>query len=156
MGWTHIPDIDSSAATSEENPFAVPKLQTPGKMLVQLTTDEWLCRKLNKRNLTLVEAYPSHSSEAGSLLKDQFVRPAKSKAMWLCSDQKGDSTAVSSWHSTGALKPGNLTVPRQSTTHTTDICAGSTRVGLRVSDDAGSLLGVAVFLDSRFLIFKMG
>ena len=73
MGRTHIPDIDSSAATSDDNPFAGPKLQTPGKVLVQLPTDKWLCRKLNTLNLTLVEGYPSRSSEAGGLLKDQFV-----------------------------------------------------------------------------------
>ena len=73
MGWTHIPDIDSSAAKSEDNPFARPKLQTPGIMSVQLPKDEWLCRKLSKLNLTLVEGYPSRSSEVGSLQKDQFV-----------------------------------------------------------------------------------
>ena len=55
VGWTHIPDINSSAATSDDNPFAGPKLQIPGKVSVQLPTDEWLCRKLNKLNLTLVE-----------------------------------------------------------------------------------------------------
>ena len=47
MGWTHIPDIDSNAAISDDNPFAGPKLQTPGKVLVQLPRDEWLYRKLN-------------------------------------------------------------------------------------------------------------
>ena len=26
MGWTHIPDIDSSAAASDDNPFAGPKV----------------------------------------------------------------------------------------------------------------------------------
>ena len=73
MDWTHIPDIDSSAATSGDNPFAVSKLQTPGKVSVPLPTDEWLCKTLNKINLTLVEGYPSHSSEAGGLLKDHFI-----------------------------------------------------------------------------------
>ena len=43
MGWTHIPDIDSNAGTSDDNPFAGPKLQTPGKVSVQVPTDEWLC-----------------------------------------------------------------------------------------------------------------
>ena len=96
MGWTHIPDIDSSAAKSEENPFAGPKLQTPGQMLIQLPKDEWLCRKLSKLNLTLVEGYHSRSSEAGSLLMDQFVRPARSQAKWygLHCDQKRDSLLI--------------------------------------------------------------
>ena len=50
-------------------------------------------------NITLVEGYPSRSSEAGGLLKDQFLQPAESQAKWygLFSDQKADSTAVSSW-----------------------------------------------------------
>ena len=75
MGWTHIPDIDSNAGTSDNNPFAGPKLQTPGKVSVQLPTDEWLCRKLAKLNLTLTDGYPSRSAEAGGLQRDQFLKP---------------------------------------------------------------------------------
>ena len=36
MGWTHISDIDSSTATSDDNPFAGPKLQAPGKVFNRL------------------------------------------------------------------------------------------------------------------------
>ena len=50
----------------------------------------------------------------------------------------------------GALKPGDLTVPWPSMTSTTNTCAGSTRVGLRVSEAVVSLLGVEVDLASRF------
>ena len=46
MGWNHIPDTDSGATTSEDNPFAGPKLHTPGKTSVNLPTDKWLCRKM--------------------------------------------------------------------------------------------------------------
>ena len=35
IGWTHIPDIDPTAGSSDDNPFAEPKLQTPGKLSVQ-------------------------------------------------------------------------------------------------------------------------
>ena len=80
MGWTHIPDMDTVAATSDDNPFAGPKAQPMGNVSVNMPTDEWLCRKMGKLNLTLVEGYPSCSSEAGGLLKDQFVRPARSQA----------------------------------------------------------------------------
>ena len=31
MGWSHIPDIDSTATTAEDNPFAGPKTVAPGK-----------------------------------------------------------------------------------------------------------------------------
>ena len=48
----------------------------------------------------------------------------------------------------GALKPGDLEVLWPSTTPTTDMMVGSTRVGLRVSSVEGSLEGVD--LASRF------
>ena len=73
MGWNHIPDIDSSATTLGDNPFVGPMLQTPGKVSVNLPTDEWLCRKMAKLNATLVQGYPTHTSEEGGLLRDQFV-----------------------------------------------------------------------------------
>ena len=105
MGWSHIPDIDRAATTSEDNPFAEPKTVTPGKVSVKMPTEEWLCRKLGKLNLTLVEGYPSRGSEAGGLAKDVFLRPAKSLPKWygLFSDHKVDPSAISSW-STDASK----------------------------------------------------
>ena len=39
MGWHHVPDLDSSTATADDNPFAGPKLQTPGKVSVNLPID---------------------------------------------------------------------------------------------------------------------
>ena len=80
MGRTHISDMDSGTKSSDDYPFAGPKLQTPGKVSVSLPTDEWLCSKLRKLNLTLVQGYPSHTTEAGTLQRDQFVRMAKSKS----------------------------------------------------------------------------
>ena len=74
--------MDASAATSDDNPFAGLKTLAPGKISVQMPTDDWLCRKLSKLNLTLDEGYLSLSSEAGGLLKDQFLYTAKSQAKW--------------------------------------------------------------------------
>ena len=92
MGWTHIPDVESTAATGDDNPFAGPKSQPVSKVSVCLPTDEWLCNKMAKLNATLVEGYPSRSSEAGGLLRDQYVRPPKSQSRWygLFTDQKAD------------------------------------------------------------------
>ena len=103
MGWTHIPDVNSGAKTSDDNPFAGPKLQTPGKVLVNLPTDKWLCNKLNKLNITLVQGYPSRTAESGNLQRDQFVRPAKSQSKWygLHSAPKKDSSDTSSSWNTG-------------------------------------------------------
>ena len=75
MGWTHIPEVDSTTSKSEDNPFAGPKSQPTRKVSVTIPTDEWLCSKMGKLNLTLKEWYPLRNSVAGGLLKDQFVRP---------------------------------------------------------------------------------
>ena len=53
--------------------FAGPEVQIPGKVSVILPTDKWLCNKLSKLNVTLVQGYPSRTAEAGSLHRDQFV-----------------------------------------------------------------------------------
>ena len=92
MGWSHIPNMDSATNISEDNPFASPRTPVPGKVLVQMPTEDWLCRKLSKLNLTLVEGYPSRGSEAGGLSKDVFLIPAKSQSRWygLLSDHKVD------------------------------------------------------------------
>ena len=60
--------------------------------------EEWVCKKLSKLNVTLVEGYPSRRSEADGLM-DQLLRPAKSQSKWygLSSDHKADTTAVSTW-----------------------------------------------------------
>ena len=112
MGWTHIPDVDSGAKTSDDNPFAGPKLQTPGK--ANLPTNEWLCNKLSKLNLTLVQDYPSRTAEAGTLQRDQFVRPAKSQAKWYDLQTKDSSDTVKSWNTgSSRLNSTYLRIARQ-------------------------------------------
>ena len=88
MGWTHIPDIESAAGSSDDNPFAGPKMQTQGKVSVHLPTDEWLCRKISKLNLTLADGYPSRGAEAGGLHRDQFLKPPRSQAKWYGAHQQ--------------------------------------------------------------------
>ena len=96
MGWTHVPDMDSSNP-SDDNPFAGPKAPVPNKVSVQMPTEEWLCKKLNRLNLTLIEGYPSRTSEAGNLSMDQFLRPARSQSKWygLFPGQSTDPSTVS-------------------------------------------------------------
>ena len=117
MSWNHIPDIDSGATTSEDNPFAGPKLHTPGKVSVKLPTDEWLCRKLSKLNITLVQGYPTRTSEAGGLLRDQFVRSPKSQQKWYgfhANPKKDSDQSVSSWHTgSSRLNTTYLRIARQ-------------------------------------------
>ena len=81
IGWTHVPDMDSSNP-SDDNPFAGPKAPVPNKVSVQMPTEEWLCKKMGKLNLTLIEGYPSRMAEAGHLSMDQFLRPPRSQSKW--------------------------------------------------------------------------
>ena len=108
VGWSDIPDLDSANTASDDNPFSGTKTVTPGKVSVQMPTEDWLCKKIAKLNLPLVEGYPSRSSEAGGLLMVQFLRTAKSQSKWygLSSDHKADPVAVSSW-STESSKLNN-------------------------------------------------
>ena len=117
MGWNHIPDNDSGATTSEDNSFVGPKLHTPGKVSVNLPTSEWLCKKMSKLNLTLVQGYPTRASEAGGLLKDQFVRPPKSQGKWYwfqANPKKDSDQTISSWHTgSSRLNSTYLRIVRQ-------------------------------------------
>ena len=102
MGWTHIPDMVAATSTSDDNSFAGPKTQPAGKVSVKMPADEWLYRKMGKLNLRLVEGFPSRSSEAGGLLKDQFVWPGRSQQKWygFVSDRQKSTTSktVLSWN----------------------------------------------------------
>ena len=39
MGWTHIPDMDTTASTGDDNPFAGPKAQLASMLSVLMPTD---------------------------------------------------------------------------------------------------------------------
>ena len=80
MGWTHIPDMDMSSSSADDNPFQAPKQQPLGRISVKLPTDKWLYQKMDKLNVTLVEGYLSRASEAGGLQKDQFLKVGKSQS----------------------------------------------------------------------------
>ena len=101
MGWMHIPEVDSALSSSEDNPFAAPKQQPARKTSVNLPTDDWLCRKMDRLNLTLVQGNPSRSSEAGGLQRDQFVKHGKSQGKWygLHPSQDKPAGTVYFWHS---------------------------------------------------------
>ena len=68
-----------------------------------MLTEDWLCRKLAKLDLTLVEGYPSCGSEPGGLAKVVFLRPAKLQSKWyglhtdVKTDTKTDSAQLTHW-----------------------------------------------------------
>ena len=109
--------MDSTTTGSDDNPFSGPKATVTGKVSVQMPPEDWLCKKIGKLNLTLIEGYPSRSSEAGGLMMDQFLRPAKSQSRWygLFSDHKDDPAAVSNWNTERSkLNSCNSHIARQS------------------------------------------
>ena len=63
MHWKHIPDVDTTTAEADDNPFVRPKQQPIRKISVTILTDGWLCKKLDKLNLTRVERYHSRSTQ---------------------------------------------------------------------------------------------
>ena len=77
MGWHQIPEFDSVSSASN-NPFAGSRAPPTGKASVKLPVDDWLCRKMEKLNLTVAEGYPSRSTEPAGLLRDQFVKMPRS------------------------------------------------------------------------------
>ena len=84
---------------------------------MNLPTDEWLCKKMSKLNLTLVQGYPTRTSEAGGLLKDQFVRPPKLQGKWYgfhANPKKDSEQTVSSWYTgSSRLNSTYLMIARQ-------------------------------------------
>ena len=101
---SHIPDVNPALSSSEDNLFAAPQQQPTGKISVNLPTDDWLCPKMDRLNVTLIHGYPSRSSEAGGLQRDQFVKLAKSQVKWyrLHPSQDKPAGSVSFWHSEAA------------------------------------------------------
>ena len=71
MGWSQISTLDTATSAADEGLFSGPKQQSVDKISLNILTDEMLCKKLDKLNVTLVKGYPSRSSEAQGLLKDQ-------------------------------------------------------------------------------------
>ena len=69
------------------------------KVSVKLPVDEWLCRKLERLNVTVAEGYPSRNSETGGLLRDQFVKTPRSSKWYAMHSGKKDSacTTVCDW-----------------------------------------------------------
>ena len=62
MGWHQIPEFDS-VSSADNNPFAGSRVQPTGKVSAKLPVDNWLCRKIEKLNLTISEDYPSRNTE---------------------------------------------------------------------------------------------
>ena len=98
MSCYQIPEFDS-VSSADNNPLAGYRAPPTGKVSVKLPVDDWLCRKMEKLNITVAEGYPSKSTEPAGLLWDQFVKiPRSFKWYSMHVDKKGcDRSTVCSW-----------------------------------------------------------
>ena len=98
MGWHKVPEFES-VSSSGDNPFANSRVQPNGKVSVKLPVDNWLCKKMEKLNLTITEGYPARNTETAGLLKNQFINPARSSRWYGMHTEKKDcdNTTVCSW-----------------------------------------------------------
>ena len=53
VGGHQILEFDS-VSSSDDNPFSGSRVQPTGKVSVKLPVDDWLCRKMEKQNLTIL------------------------------------------------------------------------------------------------------
>ena len=74
-------------------------------------------QEMSRLNLTLVQGYPTCTSEAGGLLKDQYVCPPKSQGKWYgfqANPKKDSDQTISSWHTgSSRLNSTYLSIARQ-------------------------------------------
>ena len=97
MGWHKVPEFDS-VSSSDDNPFAGSHVQPTGKVSVKLPVDDWVCKKMEKLNLTITEGYPARNTETAGLHKDQFIKPTRSSRWYgMHTDEDCDNTTVCSW-----------------------------------------------------------
>ena len=98
MVWHDIPEFDR-VSSSDDNPFAGSRVQPAGKVSIKLPVDEWLCRKMEKLNLTITEGYPSRNTETAGLLRDKFIKPPRSSKWYDMHTNKKDSdfSTVFAW-----------------------------------------------------------
>ena len=105
MAWYKVPEFES-VSSSDDNPFAGSRVQPTGKVSVKLPVDDWLCKKMEKLNLTITKGYPARNSETAGLLKDQFIKPPRSSRWYGMHTEKKDcdNITVCAW----SLEPAKL------------------------------------------------
>ena len=90
MGWKQVPEFEFSSSLLDSNHFAGTRAQPSGKVSLKLPSDEWLCRKMKKLNITVTESYPSCSSETSGLARDQFIKAPKTLKWYDMYPEKND------------------------------------------------------------------
>ena len=98
MGWHKVPEFES-VSSSDDNPFASSRVQPTGKVSVKLPVDDWLCKKMDKLNLTITEGYLT-------LLASPKISSSRSSRWYGMHTEKKDceSNTVCTW----SPEPANL------------------------------------------------
>ena len=98
IGWHQIPDFES-VSISDDSPFVGSRVQPTRKVSVKLPVDDWLCRNMEKLNLTITGGYPSRNAETAGPLRDQFVKKPRSSRWYdMHTDMKdSDRSTLCSW-----------------------------------------------------------
>ena len=65
-----VPEFESSSSSADDNPWVSHKAQLNGS--INLPPKDWLCGKIEKYKIALVEGYPSRGLGAVGLQKDYF------------------------------------------------------------------------------------
>ena len=78
IGWNQIPYFDISSFSLDDKPFVGSQAQPTGKVSIELSADDWLCRKLEKLNVSIAEGYLSRNAETAGLYRDQFLKTPRS------------------------------------------------------------------------------
>ena len=80
-------------------PFSSSCVQPTGKVSVKLPVDDWLCKKMEKLNLTITEGYPTRNTDTAGLLKDQCIKPPQSSRWYGMHTEKKDCDSTSVYSS---------------------------------------------------------
>ena len=120
------------------------RVQPTGKVSVKLPVDDWLCKKMEKLNLTITEGYPARNSETAGLLKHQCINPPQSSRWYgMHAEKRGcDSVTVSYWSPEPGLPDAAFLL-----LHPPGPSAGLSRCLTRVQDAMSSQLK-SLHLDS--------
>ena len=88
MEWHQVPEFESSASSKYDNPFVGPRTQPTGKISVKIASDDSLCLEIEKLNLTLIEGYPTCSTDTNGLSRDKFIKVLITRSGMMCNQKR--------------------------------------------------------------------
>ena len=85
MGWTYVPDVDTSSSSANDNPFAAPRQQPLGRINVKLPTDGHLARGISIKSFRGWWPSERRVCQGQSFTKQVVLFTSKFREVgWLC------------------------------------------------------------------------